>query len=46
MAKLEQEDRLARLTAIAKSCAQHLNEGLGKLMTAEDLYDDETGLPK
>jgi antitoxin VapB len=46
-AKLEKEDRIARLTAISKSIAKRLNAPGGpKMMEIEDLYDEETGLPK
>jgi antitoxin VapB len=40
------KSRLERLKAIAKDCAKRLNKPGRKTLTIEDLYDDETGLPK
>ena len=47
LARIEKEDRFERLTAIAKRIAERLNAPGGpKMMEIEDLYDEETGLPK
>jgi antitoxin VapB len=47
LARIEKEDRFERLTAIAKGIAERLNAPGGpKMMEIEDLYDEETGLPK
>ncbi|MGA9796714.1 MAG: type II toxin-antitoxin system VapB family antitoxin [Rhizomicrobium sp.] len=47
LARLEKEDRIERLTALAKSIAEQLNAPGGpKMIEIEDLYDEETGLPK
>jgi antitoxin VapB len=35
-----------RLMAIGKDCAQIIASTPGKMMEIDDLYDDETGLPK
>lgn len=35
-----------RLMAIGKECAEIIANTPGKMMEIEDLYDDETGLPK
>jgi antitoxin VapB len=46
-AKLEKESRFERLDALAKSMAKRLNAPGGpKMLRIEDLYDEETGLPK
>jgi antitoxin VapB len=42
--KRERSDKIARLTAIADSCARHL-KAAGPMMEIDDLYD-ENGLPK
>ncbi|HEX3944495.1 MAG TPA: type II toxin-antitoxin system VapB family antitoxin [Rhizomicrobium sp.] len=47
LARVEKEDRFERLTAIAKRMAERLNAPGGpKMMEIDDLYDEETGLPK
>ncbi|MBV9571062.1 MAG: type II toxin-antitoxin system VapB family antitoxin [Alphaproteobacteria bacterium] len=47
LAKIEKQDRIDNLTAIAKRIAERLNAPGGpKMMEIEELYDDETGLPK
>jgi antitoxin VapB len=47
LARLEKEDRVARLTALVDTIAERLNAPGGpKMMEIEDLYDEETGLPK
>jgi antitoxin VapB len=47
LARLEKEDRVARLTALVDTIAERLNAPSGpKMMEIEDLYDEETGLPK
>ena len=47
LARIEKEDRIAHLTAIANRIAARLNAPGGpKMMEIEDLYDEETGLPK
>jgi antitoxin VapB len=35
-----------RLMAIGKECAEIIANTPGKMMDIEDLYDEETGLPK
>jgi antitoxin VapB len=46
-AKLQKEDRIARLTALVDRIAERLNApGHPRMMEIEDLYDEETGLPK
>jgi len=45
-AKLQKESRFERAWAIAQDCARRLNAPGRKMMEIEDLYDDETGLPK
>jgi hypothetical protein len=46
-ARLEKEDRVARLTVLVDKIAERLNAPGGpKMMEIEDLYDEETGLPK
>jgi antitoxin VapB len=40
------ERRIERLKAIATDCAARLNGPGPKMMEIEDLYDEETGLPK
>jgi antitoxin VapB len=40
------QERLSRLTAIAASCAARLNAPGRAMMETDDLYDEETGLPK
>jgi len=46
-ARLEKEDRVARLTTLVDRIAERLNAPEGpKMIEIEDLYDDETGLPK
>ncbi len=42
----QRKERLDRLTAIAADCAARLNAPGRKMMEIEDLYDEETGLPK
>ena len=46
LARVEKQSRLGRLTAIAKDCAARLNEPGARMMEIEDLYDENTGLPK
>jgi antitoxin VapB len=47
LAKIEKQDRIDNLTAIARRIAERLNAPGGpKMMEIEELYDDETGLPK
>jgi antitoxin VapB len=46
LARVEKQSRLGRLTAIAKDCAARLNEPAARMMEIEDLYDENTGLPK
>ncbi len=47
LVRIEKEDRIAHLTAIAKRIAERLSTpGSPKMMEIEDLYDQETGLPK
>ena len=47
LARLEKEDRIARLTEIATGMAERLNAPGGpKMMEIDDLYDEETGLPR
>ena len=46
-ARLEKGNRVAKLTALADKIAARLNAPGGpKMMEIEDLYDDETGLPR
>jgi antitoxin VapB len=45
LARVERKGLADDLMKIAKSCAQHLKKGSGKMMEIEDLYDEETGLP-
>jgi len=46
-AKLEKESRFERAWAISGEMARRLNAPGGpKMMEIEDLYDEETGLPK
>lgn len=46
-ARLEKDDRVARLTALVDGMAARLNAPGGpKMIEIEDLYDEETGLPK
>ena len=46
-ARLQKEDRFEHLMEIAKRMAERLNAPGGpKMMEIEDLYDEETGLPK
>lgn len=42
----QRKERLERLTAIVSDCAARLNAPGREMMKIEDLYDDETGLPK
>ena len=47
LSRLEEEDRFQRAWAIAGRIAERLNAPGGpKMMEIEDLYDEETGLPK
>lgn len=46
LARVEREGLAEELIKIAKRCAQSLKNGKGPIMKIEDLYDDETGLPK
>jgi len=47
LARIEKDDRVAELNAIAQRIAERLNAPGGpKMMEIEDLYDEETGLPK
>jgi antitoxin VapB len=46
LARVESEESVEELMRIARRCAKHLREGPGPTMTIEDLYDEETGLPK
>ena len=46
LARVERKGLADDLMKIAKSCAEHLKRGPGKMMKIEDLYDEETGLPK
>ena len=45
VARLKRRGLSDRLMAIAEECAARLQEGPGKMMDIEDLYDPETGLP-
>jgi len=46
-ANLEKQSRFERAWAIAEDCARRLNAPGGpKMLEIEDLYDEETGLPK
>jgi antitoxin VapB len=46
-ARLEKESRFDRAWALANKMAERLNAPGGpKMMEIEDLYDEETGLPK
>lgn len=38
--------RVEEIMRIARECAALINAAPGKMMKIEDLYDDETGLPK
>lgn len=46
LARVEKHSRFERLRAIAEDCAKRLNAPGIKMMEVEDLYDEETGLPK
>ena len=42
----DRENRVAKLIAISDDCAARLNAPGRKMMEIEELYDEETGLPK
>ncbi|MGH9808648.1 MAG: hypothetical protein ACRD9W_15625 [Terriglobia bacterium] len=44
--RVERRGLADELMKIARSCAEHLKKAPGKRISIEDLYDDETGLPK
>ena len=46
LARVEREGMAEDLLKIAKRSAEAFRKGRGKAMTIEDLYDEETGLPK
>lgn len=46
LARVEKNERAERIMAIARDVAERLNKPGRKMMEIEDLYDDETGLPK
>jgi antitoxin VapB len=45
-AKLEKQSRMDSAWALSGQIAKRLNDGLGPRMEIENLYDEETGLPK
>ena len=45
-ARLEKETKMDSAWALAGQIAKRLNEAPGPWMEIEDLYDEETGLPK
>jgi hypothetical protein len=44
--KLERTSRFDAAWAIAQDCARRYKDAGGPIMKVEDLYDEETGLPK
>lgn len=44
--RIEKEDRIAKAWATAGRIAERLKAPGPKMMEIEDLYDEETGLPK
>lgn len=46
LARIEKEDRMAKAWATAGRIAECLKAPGPKMMEIEDLYDEETGLPK
>jgi antitoxin VapB len=46
LARERKTTRYERLRKIAEDCAKRLNAPGRKMMKVDDLYDDETGLPK
>ncbi len=46
LGRLERKGTADRLMEIAERCATQLNGPGPKMMEIEDLYDEETGLPK
>jgi len=46
LSEVEREADIEDLTRIAKACAEYLRAAPGPQMEIEDLYDEETGLPR
>jgi antitoxin VapB len=46
LARIEKDNRFERLQALVEDCARRINGPGPKMMEIEDLYDEESGLPK